>query len=88
MKVDVSNESQTSKMNDSAGAWIVVGQLDREEKAHEKRRGESGAFNCLPFSRPGDGGFLYAREQGSAMYIGPSYLVRVRGKKGDENTKM
>ena len=35
-KVDVGNELQTGEMNDSAGARIVVGQSDREEK-HTKR---------------------------------------------------
>jgi len=38
-KVDVGNESQTSKMNDSTGGQIVVRQSDGEEK-HTKRRDE------------------------------------------------
>jgi len=60
-----------------------------ERKKHMKRGDEKvGPSICLPPLKARRWGFLYVQEQGSAMYVGPSYLVRVRGKKGDENTKM
>ena len=65
-KVNVGNESQTGETNDSAGAWIVVGQSDGEKKHMKRGEEKVGPLIASP-SRGQAMGVFYMHENRAVL---------------------